>query len=153
MRECDAVGQRQALVGGGQPAVGADQSEFDAARRRVYQSAAADTARRTSADHVTVELSVAHVHTVDRSPTRPHSRADAPAFKRGTGRRRCTHNPLRRAYYHLAVCADVEERVRTCLLVQARGHDAAEQVAAHESAEQGRNSAGPGHASSPSEKR
>src|ERR1019366_10022669 len=37
----------------------------------------------------------------------------------------------------LAVRADVEERAGTRLLVQARGHDAAEQVAADESAQAG----------------
>ena len=130
-----ASGKR--LSGAGQAAVGADQAQFDAARRRVHQAAAADAARRAAADDVAVEPAVAHVHAVDGARARPHPRANAPAFKRRAGRGGRADDPLRRPHHHLAVRADVEERARPRLLVQARGHDAAEQVAADESAQAG----------------
>src|ERR1019366_2306791 len=135
--ESHAAGQRQALVRAAQAAVGADQAQLDAARRGVHQPAAADTARGAAADDVACEAAVAHVHAVDGTRARPHPGANAATFKCRTGRRRRTNNPLRRAYNHLTVRADVEERARPRLLVQARGHDAAEQVAAHESTQAG----------------
>jgi ferredoxin len=140
----EVVRVETALVHAAEAAVGADQAELDAARRRVHQAAAADPARRAAADHVAVEPAIAHVHAIDGARARPHPRANAPAFKRRAGRRRRTNNPLRRSHRHLAVGADVEERARPRLLVQARGHDAAEQVAADESAQAGQELGRPG---------
>jgi hypothetical protein len=147
--QCDAIGQRQALIRVGQAAVGADQAQFEAACRRVHQPAAADAARRAAADDVAVEPAVAHVYRCRSRPCPPASPRQFGRLQR-PGQPPSTHTqslaPTPPPPHHWCQCRIARSgRARSSRRVATMPHSRSLPT---NPPRQGRNSAGPGHPNS-----
>ena len=123
--------------GAPEPAAERDAAQVQPGGHRVHQSAAADAAGRPAADHRRADALAFDHGFGDGAGGGAHAAGDPPAFEGRTRGGGSTEQSVAIAGDDFTVGAEVDQHRQVATLVHARGHDARQDVAAHEAAEAG----------------